>query len=507
MFHQTLVDLAYGFSVALQPHNLLWTIVGVLLGNLVGVLPGMGPLTAIAMLLPVTYFMHHVPAILMLSGIFYGAIYGGAIGAILLNLPVHPAHAVTCQDGYPLTKQGKGATALGIAMLSAIFAACFGIVVMILFSPLLVEIAFQFGPVEIFSIMLLGLLAGATMAGGSVLKGVAMTLLGILFGVVGMDVNTGAIRFTLGFRDLENGLDLVAICMGLFGVGEFLRNFNLATFVGSNVKIRFRDMWPNRKELKQGFFPMVRGTLVGALFGAMPGTGPAITTFVAYAFEKKISRTPEKFGTGAIAGIASPEAASHSKTQIDFIPTLCLGIPGDPVMALILGALIILGVNPGPQLVAEHADLFWGLVASFWLGNAVLMILNVPLIGVWVKLLQVPYRYLVPCALFFIAVGVYCEQSTFFSVAEVLAFGIIGWGLMTLGFPLTPVLLGFVLGPMVETNFRRALLLSNGDLTTFIQRPISRWFIIASALLLLIQIVNTFRAKKNLLAAGHTADH
>ncbi len=489
LFHQSLAGLAYGFSVALEPHNLMWTIAGVLLGNVVGVLPGLGPLTAIALLLPLTFTMNPVPALMMLSGIFYGAIYGGAIGAILLNLPVHPAHAVTCLDGYPMTKQGKGGTALGITMISAIFASCFGIIVMILFSPLLVNIAFQFGPAEIFSIMLLGLLAGSTMSTGSPLKGVAMTLVGILCGVVGADVNTGTIRFTLGSAELQNGLNLVAVTMGLFGVAEFLKNFNATRFVGSSTKISFRDMWPNKKELKQGFFPMIRGTLVGALFGAMPGTGPSISTFVAYAFEKKISKTPERFGTGAIEGVASPEASTHSKTQIDFIPTLCLGIPGDVVMALILGALIIQGINPGPQLITEHPDLFWGLIASFWVGNVVLMLLNVPLIGIWVRLLQVPYRYLVPCALFFIAVGVFSEQNTLFEVVEALAFGIIGWGLLTLEFPLTPILLGFVLGPLVETNFRRALLLSRGSMATFIQRPISRGFIIVSVLLLLIQFV------------------
>lgn len=502
MFEQALVDLQYGFSVALQPHNLMWTIIGVFVGNLVGVLPGLGPLTAIAMLMPITYFMHHVPAILMLSGIFYGAIYGGVIGAVLLNLPVHAAHAVTCQDGYPMTQRGKGATALGMSMLGAVFASFFGIVAMVLFSPLLMDIAFEFGPVEIFSIMLLGLLAGATMSCGSALKGVAMTLFGILCGLVGIDVNTGAIRFTFGTTHLQSGLDLAAICMGLFGVGEFLKNFNHTAMVGSTTKIRFRDMWPNRQELRQGFWPMIRGTLVGGLFGLMPGTGPAITTFVAYAVEKKISKNPEKFGTGAIEGIASPEAASHSKTQIDFIPTLCLGIPGDPVMALILGALIILGVTPGPQLVTEHPDLFWGLVASFWIGNAVLMILNVPLIGMWVKMLRVPYRYLVPSALFFIAVGVYCEQNTFFAVMEVMAFGLIGWLLMYLKFPLTPILLGFILGPMIETNFRRALLLSHGSLYTFIERPISMYFMIACGLIIVMQVVSALRKKKGVCNTG-----
>ncbi|WP_049058981.1 tripartite tricarboxylate transporter permease, partial [Achromobacter xylosoxidans] len=369
MISQALTDLWYGFGVAFQLHNLMWSFFGVLVGNLIGVLPGMGALSAISILLPLTYVMQPVPAILMLAGIFYGSQYGGAIGAILLNLPSHPPHAVTCLDGYPLTKQGKGGTALGITMICSFFAASVGIIVMIFASPLLVEVAFKFGPTEIFSIMLLGLLAGATMSRGSPLKGVAMTLFGLMCGVVGTDVNTGTIRFSFGLLDLSDGLELVAISMGLFGVADFLMSVNRMTIIGSGAKLRLRDMRPSKQEMKTAFWPMVRGTAVGTLFGAMPGTGPTITTFVAYALERKISKTPEQFGTGMIAGVASPEASSHSKTQVDFIPTMSLGIPGDAVMALILGALLIQGIQPGPQLITEHPDIFWGLIASFWVGN------------------------------------------------------------------------------------------------------------------------------------------
>ncbi|MGS1007480.1 tripartite tricarboxylate transporter permease [Achromobacter anxifer] len=497
MISQSLMDLWYGFGVAFQWHNLMWSFFGVLVGNLIGVLPGMGALSAISILLPLTYVMHPVPAILMLAGIFYGSQYGGAIGAILLNLPSHPPHAVTCLDGYPLTKQGKGGTALGITMICSFFAASVGIIVMIFASPLLVEVAFKFGPTEIFSIMLLGLLAGATMSRGSPLKGVAMTLFGLMCGVVGTDVNTGTIRFSFGLLDLSDGLELVAISMGLFGVADFLMSVNRMTIIGSGAKLRLRDMRPSKQELKTAFWPMVRGTAVGTLFGAMPGTGPTITTFVAYALERKISKTPEKFGTGMIAGVASPEASSHSKTQVDFIPTMSLGIPGDAVMALILGALLIQGIQPGPQLITEHPDIFWGLIASFWVGNVLLMVLNVPLIGVWVKLLQVPYRYLFPSALFFIAVGVFSTQNSLFQIWEVLAFGVIGAILMTLEFSVAPILLGFVLGPMVEENFRRALLLSRGDLAVFVERPISAWFIGASALLIFLQVWTFLRRNKN----------
>jgi len=481
----SLHDLWFGFGVAFEGTNLMWSFVGVLIGNLIGVLPGMGALSAISMLLPLTYVMHPVPAILMLAGIFYGSQYGGAIGAILLNLPSHPPHAVTCLDGYPMTKAGKGGTALGITMLCSFFAASVGILVMIFASPLLTAVAFKFGPAEIFSIMLLGLLAGSTMSRGSPLKGVAMTLFGLLCGVVGTDVNTGTFRFAMGVSELSDGLELVAIAMGLFGVADFLLNVNRMAAVSVNTKVRIRDMRPSLAEMKEAFWPMVRGTGVGTLFGAMPGTGPTITTFIAYALERKLSKTPEKFGTGMIAGVASPEASSHSKTQVDFIPTMSLGIPGDAVMALILGALMIQGISPGPQLITDHPDIFWGLIASFWIGNVLLMILNVPMIGVWVKLLQVPYRYLFPSAMFFIAVGVFSTQNSLFQIWEVLAFGLIGTLLIWLEFSVAPILLGFVLGPMVEENFRRSLLLSHGDMTVFLQRPISCTFMILSALLLI----------------------
>jgi putative tricarboxylic transport membrane protein len=493
---QTLMDLWHGFGVALAPQNLMWCFFGVLLGNLIGVLPGMGALSAISMLLPITYSMQPVSAILMLAGIFYGSQYGGAIGAILLNLPCHPPHAITCLDGYPLTRQGKGGTALGITMISSFFAASCGIIVMIFASPLLVSMAFKFGPAEMFSIMMLGLLCGGTMSRGSPLKGIAMTVLGLLLGIVGTDTTTGTKRFTFGLSELADKVELVALALGLFGVAEFLLNVNRMKGVGNTARLSMRDMRPSRAELKESFFPMLRGTLIGTLFGAMPGTGPTLTTFIAYAFERKISKTPGRFGQGAIAGVASPEAASHSKTQVDFIPTMCLGIPGDAVMALILGALVIQGIQPGPQLVTEHADLFWGLIASFWIGNILLVVINVPLIGIWVKVLKVPYRILYPCALFFIAVGCYSTSNNLFDVIEVLVFGVAGAVLIALEFPVAPILLGFVLGPMVEENFRRSLVLSRGDMMVFLERPISAAFIGACILLVLSQIYFGIRASR-----------
>ena len=489
MISQSLLNLWYGFGVALHPQNLIWSFFGVLVGNLIGVLPGMGALTAISILLPLTYTLAPVPAILMLAGIFYGSQYGGAIGAILLNMPSHPPHAVTCLDGYPLTKQGRGGAALGIAMIASFFAASFGIIVMIFASPALVAVAFKFGPSEMFSIMLLGLLAGATMSRGAPIKGVAMTVLGLLIGLVGTDATSGLQRFTFGFVELSDRVELVALSMGLFGVADFLLNVNrMQSISTAGTNVRLRDMRPTRAELKQAVMPIIRGTLVGTLFGAMPGTGPTITTFIAYALERKISKNPERFGHGAIEGVASPEAAAHSKTQIDFIPTMSIGIPGDAVMALLLGALIIQGVQPGPQLVTEHPDLFWGLIASFWVGNILLMILNVPLIGLWVKLLAVPFRYMYPCAMFFIAIGVYSTNNNLFEIYEVLFFGVLGAIFLMLNFPVAPILLGYVLEPLVEQNFRRALLLSRGDMAVFVERPISAVFMALSAALVIAQI-------------------
>jgi TctA family transporter len=483
-----LLDLWFGFGVALQPGNLMWSVFGILIGNLIGVLPGMGPLTTISMLLPLTYVIPPVPAILMLAGIFYGSMYGGAIGAILLNLPSHPPHAVTCIDGYPMTQRGRGGAALGIAMMASFFAASVGILMMVFLSPVLEAVAFKFGPAEISAIMMLGLLAGATMSRGSPLKGVAMTVFGLFVGSVGTDVISGTARYTFGINELSDGVDLAALSLGLFGIADFLVTVNRKVIKAHEAKVRMRDMRPSGAELKEAFLPMLRGTAVGALFGAMPGTGPTITTFIAYALERKISKTPQQFGKGMIAGVAAPEAAAHSKTQVDFIPTMSLGIPGDAVMALLLGALVIKGIQPGPQLISEHPDIFWGLIASFWIGNVLLIILNVPLIGVWVRMLQVPYRLLYPSALFFICVGVYSTKNSLFDVSEVAVFGIIGAIFLALDFPAAPLVLGYVLGPLLEENFRRAMLLSRGELSVFVTRPISAWIMAASAVLILAQL-------------------
>jgi TctA family transporter len=468
---------------------LLWCFVGVLVGNMVGVLPGMGPLATISILLPLTFGMKPVAAILMLGGVMYGAQYGGAICSILLNLPCHPPHAVTCLDGYPLTRQGKGGTALGITIIAACMGAAFGIVEMTFFAPVVARFALDFGPADICSLMLLGLLAGSTLARGSPLKGVAMTLLGQVLGLTGVDMNTGAPRFTFGLINLYDGIELVALALGLFGIAEFLKSVNrLAPLHLPSVSLRLRDLLPSRSELRTAGMPMLRGTLVGSLCAMVPGTGPTIASFVAYALEKKLSRTPERFGTGMIAGVASPEASTHSSVQGDFIPTMSMGIPGDSGMALLLGALMIQGIQPGPLLISEHPDIFWGLIASFWVGNLLLVILNVPLIGIWVRLLAIPYRLLFPCALCFVCIGVYSAKNSLFEVGETLMFGLVGYLLIRLRFHAAPILLGFVLGPRMEGNFRNALAISNGHLSTFIERPISAVFLGLCALLIAAQI-------------------
>jgi len=483
------VDLMHGFSIALEPHNLMWCFLGVLMGNLVGVLPGMGVLSTISILLPLTFAMKPVAALLMLSGIYYGAQYGGAICSILLNLPCHPPHAVTCLDGFPMTKQGRGGVALGITMLAAIFGAAFGILQMVFMAPFIARIAFQFGPTEICSLMLLGLLAGSTLAKGSPLKGVAMTLFGILLSLIGTDVNTGGERFTFGLIDLSDGIELVAVSLGLFGIAEFLKSVNNSVPINATyTKLGFRDLRPSGADMKRAAFPILRGTLIGSLCSLIPGTGPTIASFVAYAAEKKVSKTPERFGHGAIEGVASPEASTHSAVQGDFIPTMSLGIPGDAVMALLMGALMIQGITPGPRLIVEHPDIFWGLIASFWIGNIILVFLNVPMIGVWVKLLTAPYRYLYPTALFFVCIGVYSARNDMFDVGSTLICGMFGYLLIQLRFEPAPILLGFVLGPRLEENFRRSLLISRGSLRIFIEHPISATFLALSLFLIVAQI-------------------
>ncbi len=501
-----LSGLGYGFSVAFGPpfllgfipYNLTWCFVGVLVGNMVGVLPGMGPLATISILLPLTFGMKAVPAILMLAGILYGGQYGGAICSVLLNLPCHPPHAVTCLDGFPMTKQGRGGVALGVTVIASFIGASWGITEMIFLSPLLVKAALQFGPAEVCTLMLLGLLAGSTLARGSPLKGVAMTLLGLFLGSIGTDLETGSERFTFGLTELDDGIELIALALGVFGIAEFMNSVNQVAPINMRyTNVRLRDLRPSWDDLKRAFFPMWRGTICGSLCSLIPGTGPTIASFVAYAAEKKVSKTPEKFGTGMLEGVVCPEAATHSSIQGDFIPTMSLGIPGDAVMALLLGALMIQGIVPGPQLISQHPDIFWGLVASFWIGNVILVVLNVPLIGIWCKMLAIPYRFLYPSALFFVCIGVYAANNDFFQVGEVVAIGAFGYVLLRLGFHPAPILLGFVLGPRFEENFRRAMLIARGDIGVFVERPISAFFVAMCVILIGTQLYVRLRSAKS----------
>ncbi|VGO10895.1 Tricarboxylate transport membrane protein TctA [plant metagenome] len=498
---ELLNNVMAGFSVAFQLENLAWSLFGVFMGNLIGVLPGMGVLAAISILLPLTYAMTPAAALMMLAGIYYGAQYGGGITCILLNLPGTPSHAVACLDGNPLARQGKSGSALFMLVMSSFFGASVGIIIMILFSPILVEVAFQFGPAEYFSMMMLGLFAGATLAKGSAIKGIAMVFLGLLLGVVGTDVNSGVMRFTFGIIELSDGIQLVALAMGLFGLADFFANVNRigkATVIDKKVKMSVR---PEPGDIRKSAAPIVRGSAIGAVLGILPGTGATIASFMSYAVEKRVSKTPRRFGNGAIEGLAGPESANNSAAQTSFIPTMSLGIPGDSVMALMLGALIIHGIQPGPQLITEHADIFWGLIASFWIGNVLLVVMNLPLIGMWAKLLKVPYKYLFPSALFFVCVGVYSTYNNLFDVMMVLLLGLVGYLFLKLRFSPAPLLLGFVLGPMVEENFRRALLLSRGDMAIFIDRPISAGFIYTIIALVVWLVFSTVRNRRKIKEA------
>lgn len=479
-------NLVMGFQTALSLNNLLYSFIGVFVGNLIGVLPGIGALAAISMLLPITYGLEPAGALMMLAGLYYGTSYGGATTTILLNLPGTATHAVVCLDGHPMARQGRAGPALLMAMLASFIGATIGIILLSIFGPLLVEVAFQFGPAEYFSLMFLGLLAASTLSSGSPLKGISMVLVGLIFGIVGTDVNTGVARFTFNIPELQDGLALIAVAMGLFGVSDVIANANRlgSGSIISRGKIGLRHLRFEKGEFKNSASTIGRGAGVGSFFGILPGTGGTIASFMSYAMEKKINRNAKKFGKGAIEGVASPESANSSAAITAFIPTLSLGIPGDAVMALMLGAMMIHNIQPGPQMMVEHPTVFWGLIASFWIGNLLLLILNIPLISMWVRMLSIPYRIIYPAVLLFICIGVYSANNNLFDVSIVLIIGIFGYVAARLGFEPAPLLLGLVLGPMVEENFRRALLLSRGDLSVFITRPISGACMLLAAIII-----------------------
>jgi len=486
-----------GLETALTISNLGYCFMGVFLGTFVGVLPGIGASAAVSMLLPISFYLDPTTALIMLSGVYYGAEYGGATTSILLNLPGTSSNAVTCIDGYAMTQKGRAGVALLTATLSSFFGGSVGILLLMFLTPLIVSIALSFGPAEYFSAMLFGLIAAGSMAQGSPIRGLLMVTLGLLLSLIGTDVNTGQARFSFGITELEDGIHLVVLAMGLFGVAEVIGSINSTSRLEKIKKITLRSMLLSFEDLRKSFLPAVRGSIIGSFFGALPATGPTLSAFMSYAVEKRISKNPEDFGQGAIEGVAAPEAANNSAVQTSFIPTLALGIPGSATMAIMMGALMVHGISPGPRLITDHPEMFWGLAVSFWIGNLLLLILNIPLIGLWVRILQVPYRLLHPVIITLICIGVYSTSNSTFDVWLVLIFGVLGYVLRLLSLEPAPLLIGFILGPMIEENFRRAMLLADGDFLLLIGRPITLYVLIASGILLLWMLYTSFFGKMN----------
>jgi putative tricarboxylic transport membrane protein len=487
--------LALGFGVALTPVNLMYALIGALLGTLIGVLPGIGPVATIAMLLPTTYALQPVSALIMLAGIYYGAQYGGSTTSILINMPGETSSAVTCLDGYQMARKGQAGAALSIAALGSFFAGCVATVLVAAFSPPLSALALKFGPAEYFSLMVCGLIGAVVLAHGSLLKAIAMIILGLLLGIVGTDVNSGVARFDFGIPELSDGLGVVSVAMGLFGFAEIIVNLE-STEKRELLSSKITGFFLSMQQIKAAFPAVLRGTGLGSILGLLPGGGAMLSAFVSYTVEKKVAKDPSQFGKGAIQGVAGPESANNAGAQTSFIPLLTLGIPENAVMAMMVGAMTIHNIQPGPQVMTNNPQLFWGLVASMWVGNLMLVILNLPLIGIWIKLLTVPYRMLYPAILLFCAIGVYTVQNTSFDVMQTAAFGFLGILFVKLECEPAPLLLGFVLGPMMEENLRRALLLSRGDPFVFFERPISAGLLITAALLVVIITLPNIRKQR-----------
>jgi TctA family transporter len=473
----------------------MYCFIGVLLGTLIGVLPGIGPIATISMLLPATFVLPPVSALIMLAGIYYGAQYGGSTTAILVNLPGEVSSVVTCLDGYQMARKGEAGKALGIAALASFFAGTVATILIAGFAPPLAELALKFGPADYFSLMVLGLIAAVVLAHGSIVKAIAMIILGLLMGLIGTDVNSGVARYSFGLPELIDGVGIGTVAMGMFGFSEIIRNLEEGEEREVFTK-RVTGLLPNWSDIKRAFFPTVRGTVLGSMLGILPGGGPVLGAFSAYTLEKKVSKTPEKFGTGMLEGVAAPESANNAAAQTSFIPLLTLGIPSNPVMALMIGAMIIHGIQPGPQIMTAKPELFWGMIASMWVGNFLLVVLNLPLIGMWVKLLTVKYDYLFPAILIFCCIGVYSISNATMDVLLAALFGFIGYVFIKLETEPAPLLLGFVLGPMMEENLRRALLLSRGDPMVFLTRPISLTLLIISAILVLIVLSPAISKKR-----------
>lgn len=487
-------NLMLGFDTALSFQNILYCTIGVTIGTLIGVLPGMGPVATVAMLLPATYALPPTSALIMLAGIYYGASYGGSTTAILVNIPGEASAVVTCLDGHMMAKRGRAGSALGIAALGSFFAGCVATLLIAAFAPPLTELAFQFGPAEYFSLMVLGLVSATVLATGSLLKAICMVLLGLLLGLIGTDVNSGAFRFTFGLDELQDGIDFVPLSMGLFGFAEIMRNLE-GNMSRSLVPNKVKNILPSWQEIKVSVGPIVRGTALGAILGVLPGGGALLSSFASYTAEKKLAgdKADPPFGYGNIRGVAGPESANNAGAQTSFVPMLTLGIPSNAVMALMIGAMMIHDIVPGPQVMQSDPGLFWGLIISMWIGNLILVVLNLPMIGVWVQLLRVPYRWLFPAILVFCCIGVYSINNNVWDVWIAIFFGFAGYVFGKLGCETAPLVLGFILGPMMEENLRRAMLLSRGDPSVFVSSPISCGLLIAAVLMVFLVAAPAFR--------------
>ena len=489
------VDIPFIGSVPL-PLNILLCFVGCLVGTLVGVLPGVGPVASIAMLLPITFKFDPVGALIMLAGIYYGAQYGGSTTAVLVNIPGEATSVVTTLDGHQMAKQGRAGIALGIAAIGSFFAGCVATVFIAAMGAPLTKLALIFGPAEYFSLMVMGLVFAVVLARGSVLKAIAMILVGILLSTVGTDLETGQERMTFGQQFLSDGIDFATLAMGLFGIAEILRNLENEE-TRDLVRSAIGRLLPSMQDMRESAMPIVRGTLVGGILGILPGNGAVLGPFASYTIEKKLAKDPSRFGKGAIEGVAGPESANNAGAQTSFIPLLTLGIPPNAVMALMVGAMTIHGIVPGPQVMTKNANLFWGMIASMWVGNLMLLVINMPLIGLWVKLLKVPYRLMFPAIMMFCCIGIYSINSLPTDVVFIAFFGVIGYLLIKVGFEPAPLLLGFVLGKLMEENLRRALIISRGEMMTFIERPVSAALLLVAVVLLAVALLPSIRKSRD----------
>ncbi|MDZ4048826.1 MAG: tripartite tricarboxylate transporter permease [Limnobacter sp.] len=492
---ELLGNLSIGLETAFTLNNLFFCLIGVFLGTAIGVLPGLGPTATIAMLLPITFGLPPVSSLIMLSGIYYGAQYGGSTTAILVNLPGESSSVVTALDGYQMAKQGKAGKALATAAIGSFVAGTFATVLLALFAPPLADIALQFGAAEYFSLMVVGLVASVVLASGSLLQAFGMIVLGLLMGMAGTDVNSGMERYTFDTPYMAEGINFVILAMGMFGLGEIIKNLE-EEHLRSAMVSKVQGLLPNKDDLKRMAWPIVRGTGLGSLLGILPGGGAMLASFASYSIEKKISKTPEQFGKGAIEGVAGPESANNAGAQTSFIPLLTLGIPSNPVMALMIGAMIIQGITPGPAVMTEQPALFWGIIVSMWIGNLFLVVLNLPLIGIWVKMISVPYHFLYPMILVFCCIGVFSLGNKLFDVYLLAGFGVLGYIFSKLKCEPAPLLLGFILGPMMEEYLRRALLLSRGDFSVLVTRPISATMLAIAAIALIVVFMPSIRKKR-----------